>query len=725
MAYTKQQITEVLSSVEKIGAAKTARLYNIRRSTIYNWINKAEKEEKIKKSIKNDAVKNDINFVFRRIYLKNDSFQFYIYSLKDENNGYEFSGISFENNYKTPECFLKYVINLYQKSQNINKIFLKVKGFSGIKNLDKFKNITKSCLVELTRITERQKSCSFSNREIISVADKKELLNILTLKQLLYNYEIDERINSRRKILILPIIIDKYQLILNKNSDIKELLEINNRNLNQTLQNMLKELKEQIRESRFILAEHTLLISGFLAKEFGNPDLLIKYYQLVNDFYKIQGNYGKAIAFFDNELLNTSVNEEVIFFIYLLLTIILLDTYQIKRADLFLEKLKNINSEKLQTDILYDYELLLVKRESLEMDFSEKREKYQNILKKYQSGLSERKTVEIYLDFALLYQKHSFYQEAYSYLKRTAFILKKLKDNYLTCLYYERKGYCLYQHGQFDEAFEIFMILEEEAEKYGYNYLYFESLSRKATYFLDQGDFEKAISLTDKVLSYGIINNQEYVICRAYRIFENIYFRKNYLKKALDYCEKEYQICKHFQNPDYEASTLNNYSYILLLAEENEKALEYLELFYKLAKKLNDSRRKIQSRLFQAYIYHDQGRIEKSLKTLKSVISFSKKIKFNQFLYKAYSNVAVIKKDQKEYKAAIYNINQSIYYYQKHDIKLDLPRLVLIKAEIYCSAVNYKESRKFLKEAENLALKYEVKPVLKKCIELAKRLKKK
>jgi len=83
MSYTNKTISEILTSVEKIGIAKTARLYNIGTTTINRWLKNKKnlpKEKKLKKNLMKSGFRK---FVLRRIHLENSDIDCFIYNLKD------------------------------------------------------------------------------------------------------------------------------------------------------------------------------------------------------------------------------------------------------------------------------------------------------------------------------------------------------------------------------------------------------------------------------------------------------------------------------------------------------------------------------------------------------------------------------------------------------------------------------------------------------------------
>jgi len=191
MSYSDQFKLEVLLSVNKIGVAKTSRLYKIGRFTIYRW-QKLDISDKNKTEYKINSNSNSVSLVLRRVKIKNDKLQYYIYNIKDLYSKQEYNGISFESNYNTPVIFLKHILKYYNKSNSIDSYNILLKGFYTTNNLDKFVTLLKPYRIIIKRTNDKYDTSTYDKKEILKIKDKNNISSYLLESQLTYNLSLVE-----------------------------------------------------------------------------------------------------------------------------------------------------------------------------------------------------------------------------------------------------------------------------------------------------------------------------------------------------------------------------------------------------------------------------------------------------------------------------------------------------------------------------------------------------
>jgi len=707
MSYADNTIAEVLNFADKIGIAKASRVFNVCRSTIYGWIK--EKNAVKKESGANPVdpnLPNHKNLLLRRVFIKNNHTNYYLYNLKDLESGFEFNSIAFNNNYQTPLIFLKYVLKAYLKQSQAESLVIHLKGFTRVSTLAKFKNLFDNCKIEVLRTAGHFDLVSFDKKKISTISDEVLLMEFLTDEQLCYN--ISKSTNEQDVLQFFPpVIVDKSGT------------DANNSNfLLSVCKRLTIKINNMIRSAAYDLAWKYLEIIRVILHYAQDPKSTIKYYEQIFEFYTVQSKFSEALLFLEEINKGNVTHPEAVFFIHLKICDIHIRNYNTKKFDEYYDKLKLLYNHEFKRDLLLEYDLLVKKRKSLYLPVEESIDSYEKILVKYKNHISLNKLFNIYIQLVSLYQSVSRHKETDRILGKIKILEIVNSDSYLMCRYYETAGKCLYLQGLFDEAFNFYNLLESVSRLHGYKDFYYESKGLISLILMNQGKFELAKIEADKFLHYGEMTSNYYTIFKASIILQRYYERTGNLNKALKYNQRELDLCGHFLNIKYEASAVNNRCYLLSRLNNSYKMTIFINRFEKLNKILKDPRKKIQILMYKAYYYHSKNKLEDSLACYQQALNCSKKYKMPNFSYMIYSHIAELKSLINEFKSAIININHSIYIYLQNDNNSDLPRLIFIKAQTYFAANKYDKAITNLHEAKKLCLEYKNSYVLDLCNKL-------
>lgn len=708
MSYTDKIIADVLASVKKIGIVKTSKLFNISTSTIYKWMDKNLTSDK---QIISEKI-NSKKFVLRRVSLKNDSINCYIYNLKDLRNGMEFNSIAYNNNYQTPVIFLKYILNSYFKKTEIKSLQILLKGFYHLKKFDKFKDIFKDIKAEILITNEHFSIDSFDNKKILSITDKNFLFEYLTKEQLFYNINLEghEHINLT---LCQPIFLDEFSdTDFSKN---KELF-----NLSLTLDKLFHKTRILLREADFIQVKKNLeVIRVILKKKSTDQKLKLQYLNLKVKYFELQGDYNKSLDFLEKKYNKIGENHhELKFFLLLKICKIYLKSYNIKKFDYYFAKITVVDFNNFLKDSIFEFHLLMIKRKSLYLPVQESINSYQEILDKHQKFISQKKLFDIYIKICNLYRDISNFKEAHNYLDKAHNLSVIQHDKYLLCEYYEFKCRCFMDQGLFGESIEYCNNLEMLSKENNYNSYYFLSKGLKALNYLENNKFDLAKIEIDKFLYYGKSTNNMIMIYRANVLLQLYYGKIRDNEKALRINKEQIKICRNLNDLTYEVDAVLNTCIILSRLPDKNEMLVYVEKYEELNKLLKDPGAKIRILTLKACYYQFKKELKLALDNYKKALNLAKENKSYNLISIIYSHIAIIQREMEEYKSAVFSINESIYYYKLVGSKFDLPRLIFIKAKTYFAAKNFTKAKTFLAESIDLLKDNSNNSLLAQCLEL-------
>jgi len=709
VSYTDKMIAEILASAQKIGVVKTSKLFNISPPTIYRWMNEKQippKENKIKTgSKKTDAIK----LVLRRVHIQNDSFDFYVYNIKDLQTDLEFNSVSYNSNYKTPVYFLKYILGAFLKETKNYSFQITLKRSARINNFEKFNNLIHKCKIEFIKNDDRLSIDSFDHEQILEIKDKNKIIEFLTDEQLRYNIKTGKD-NLKNFNIYLPVILDEFKPeLLSENDDKPTLL---------SLERLIQKTDILLRNSDYNLAWEYIQTIKVIIEKSSDQKVMIQYYGLVIEYYSTQGDYNKTLEFLIYS--HKKVDEkyaEVKFFLILKICIIHITNYNIKEFDYYFGKIDIVDFNMFSKDFILEFHLLMYKRKSLYLSIAESIDAYNEILDKHKKHISQKKLFDIYIKICTLYKTISNFSEAYKCLDKAYNLPQIQSDKYLLCEHHILKCNCLSEEGLFDEAFEYCIELEKLAKEHNFKDYYYECKAIKAFYYLDKGLFDKAKIEAEHFLNYGKATSNNFIIFKACIILQRYYSRTGDLTKALKYTKTQVKLSKLFFNIKYEAEAVINLCVIMSKLPVSKEMLHYVEELEELNKVLKDPGTKIKELTLKACYYQLKKENDSALEYYKKALQFAKKINSYNLISIICSHIAIINRDMKKFRAAVFSINESIYYYNINGTKYDLPRLTFIKAKIYFEANDLAKAQIYINEAKELAQIYN-KKILNSCLEL-------
>jgi len=715
MAYSNKIIAEILVSVDKIGLSKTSGLFNVRCSSISRWMKTKSIQKSIPIKIKASKIQKSRELVLRRIPVKNSLMgnNCYIYNVKDLYSGLEFNCIAYHNNYQTPVTLLKYVLRAMIKETNINSYEILIKGFTRVKNFDKFCRTYAGCKINVRRTEENFRIESIDQKEVSLLSNESTLIKFLTDEQLRYNIS-NNKDNYSDLQYLLPINLDKFYynnlLEYDKNSISFE--------LSGAVERILAEANQFLRRANYGMVWKYLGIAKVILNKNIDKKMIIPFYSLKTKYYTNQGDYQDALIFLHKELAKAGKNEEEQLFLIIKMCNIYLKNYELKKIDYYFKKMKLLYNETFSCDILLEYDLIVSKRESIYLPIEQSVISYIEILKKHKQSISQSKLFDIYIQISKLYYNISNFDETHNFLEKAANLPIIKEDKYLLCEYYKWKCESYLNHGQFNDLKEYCNDLKNVSKEYNYKSFYYFSMGLTARSLLQQGLSTESKIEAEKYLNYGIMTSNKNIIFNGLNLMFLFYSRVGNIQKALKFSQKQFELCKFFLSVRKEFNVVINNCVLLSKLPNKDAMLPYLEMLEKNIKILKDPGIIIRTFTLRACYYQFKKEQKLALKFYTKALKNAQKNKFPNLTSIIYSHIAIIKRELKEFKSAIFCIDQSISYSDNTNSNYEMPRLVFIKAKIYFESNNFIKAKTFLIQAKELSLKYNNKSILSSCIEL-------
>jgi len=713
MSYTDEVTAEVLNSVKKIGIAKTSRLFNISTATIKRWLKKETLGKKETLTKNNHSKKQDYKeLVVRKIAFKNsnDNTNCHIYNIIDLQSGLEFNCIAYYNIYRSSITLFKYFLRAYIKETNILSYQIRLKGFNKIKNLENFSRTYSGCKIEFVQSEEHYHSQLFYKKKIIDIQNEGNLIHYLTDEQLCHNISQNNNQYSDLQYL-LPINLDKFYynnlLEYDQSSILYELTKASER--------ILTKAKQFLYEANYQIVLKYLEIVKVINKKAVNQKNIITFYTLKITYYQNQGDYQDALTFLHKEILKINNNNEVKFLLIISICNIYLRNYDLKKFDYYQKKINSLYSESISGDILLEYDLLISNRKSVYLPIEESILAYKEITQKHKHKISQTKLFEIYIEISRLYHNLSNFGETNNYLEKCFNLPIAKDDKYLLCEYYLWKCERYLDNGLYNELKEYCYCLKNISKEQNYKTFYYHSIRINTYNLLQQGFLDEAKIEADKYLNYGIMTSNKRVIYNAYNLIAAHSLRSGDIHKALKFNKKQIELSKSFLSLRTEIDNVNNRCVYLSKSDNKDEMLPYLEKMEKSNKIVKDVGIKIRTYTLKACYFQYKKENHLSLKYYTKALNQAKINNYQNLISTIYSHIAIIKRDLKEFKSAIYCIDQSISYYDNIDAKYDLPRLLLIKAKIYFEANNITKAKICLSEAKKFALDFNNQAIIKSC----------
>lgn len=719
MAYSDKIIAEILASVDKIGLAKTSRLFNVRCSSISRWLKTKSIQKSIPIKIKSSIAPKIRELVLRRIMVKNDHVDSdcYIYNVKDLYSGLEFNCIAYHNNYQTPITLLKYVLRAMIKETNIHSYQILLKGFTRVKNPDKFCRTYAGCKIDVSRTEKNFRIESIDQKKISLISNESALIKFLTNAQLCYNIS-NNKDNYSNLQYLLPINLDKFYynklLEYDKNSISFE--------LSGAVERILAEANQFLRRADYAMVWKYLEIVKAILQKTVNQKMIIPFYSLKTKYYTNQGDYQDALIFLHKELAKKDKNDEGKFFLIIKMCNIYLKNYELKKIDYYLKKIKLLYKKTFSGDILLEYDLLVSKRESIYLPIEQSVLSYREILYKHKQSISQSKLFDIYIQISKLYYNISNFDETHKFLEKAANLPIMQENKYLLCEYYEWKCESYLKHGLFNDLKEYCDNLKIISKEQNYKSFYYCSIRLTARSLFQQGLSAESKIEAEKYLNYGMMTSNKNIIFKGLNLMMLLYSRAGDIQRGLKFSKKQFELCKYFLSIRKTYGVISNTCALLSKLPNKNEMLPYLEMLEKNIKILKDPGIIIRTFILRAFFYQFKKEHKLALKFLNKALKNAQENKFPNLTSIIYSYIAITKVELKELKSAIFCINRSISYYDNINSRYDLPRLVLIKAKIYFDSNNFLKAKTFLLQAKEDSLRYNNELILSSCIEFEKLL---
>jgi len=410
-------------------------------------------------------------------------------------------------------------------------------------------------------------------------------------------------------------------------------------------------------------------------------------------------------------------HDEVKFFLILKICKIHITNYNIREFDHYFEKIEIVDFNLFSKDFIVEFHLLMHKRRTLNKPVEESINFYMEILNKHKKYISEKKLFEIYIQISNSYKDLSNFNEAHSYLDKGFQLNEVQNDKYLLCQYYKFKSHCYSNQLLYNESFELCNTIDKLSLEFNFKDFYYESMALKANYYNRMGQSDLAIEEAEKVLNYGKMSSNNIIIFTICRVLQLCYLKLNNSTKALKYNKMQVNLSKLFFNIKYEIDSRINLCVLLSTMPVRKEMLIEVKKIEELNKLLKDPGTKLRALTLKASYYYLEKDYNTALKYYKMALLIAKRNKFFTLISLITSHIAKANRDLKKFKAAIYNINESIYYLKINNITYDQPRLIFIKARIYYDAGDWVKAQNLIDEAIELAQLYN-KSILKICLEL-------
>lgn len=523
MAYTNKQKSEILASIKKIGVAKSARLYGISRVTIHSWLKNDDKILKNNTDIKEKIAKQNSRIKeisFRRTYIVNDKFRYYIYNIKDLNTNFEYFGYSFYSNHNTPVRFLKYIFSIFSLNKNISKFLVLIKEEALQKKIDELQENSHFSFSLKTKLIDKlDKYESIKIKDLTNLRDKAKIAEYLYESQLCFNVSISMHQNDDFRF-ILPLNFDYTHPVTEKDNFLNKSL------LNSIVERILLKISCLHKKADYSNAQKYLNIVESIMQKFKDKDIFLEFLESQTSLFLTQGDKNKALDFLKKQYLGRRYIDKTIK-IYLLLMIceIYLENDDVKKYDYYFKKIKITDNDSLPVDLNFDYNFLKVFREIFLSPHKELADKLKQLAFKSQKKISEKKFFKALGKLVNIYQMIDDYTETKILLKTISDLPLVKEDEYNLCYFYLAKIIYYRNIGCMEESEETRVKLEKIALNSEYNYFVAESRYLKGLVYLESGNYEEVKQLADQILSFGNLKKINLIINKACILYQRLFMR--------------------------------------------------------------------------------------------------------------------------------------------------------------------------------------------------------
>ncbi|MFX1515762.1 MAG: tetratricopeptide repeat protein [Promethearchaeota archaeon] len=228
------------------------------------------------------------------------------------------------------------------------------------------------------------------------------------------------------------------------------------------------------------------------------------------------------------------------------------------------------------------------------------------------------------------------------------------------------------------------------------------SLNNLGNYYLDSGNFDKALSCYEKSLDlYRDLNNQARQLA-PYNNIAIIFQAKEKYELALDYYDKVLNISKNLGRKDIIAGAYGNIGWVYSFKGQIDLSLDYFQRSLKMHKEVGDKLgiTFMTLSIGDIYLYH-KGEFITAIDYFNTVLALYNEMNSDvgiAWTLIRFSDVYIL---QGELKQALTKINQSLKIFSKVDNQIGILRCKIILGVIHKFMGDYQVSIKFLEDALN------------------------
>lgn len=698
MSYDQNFKQKVIDSYKSIGATKTAAFFKIGRKTIYRWAKEVEKDDSNEYTNQQDKRNNNqANLHLQRSSITNNKLNFYIYTITDLDRNTEFNNVCFYNNRHTPFFVLEYLISVYKKLLKTNNFRIFISGFRRFKTLSEFK--IKGVSLEFERTRFKPKIKALETDFVSAITNKSELLSKLTDKQILFNC-LHSTIKDDNLRYLIPREISRN----NSNYLFKDNLSVVNDSVYRILRNLGTLIS--IDFSPKIIEELNSLYT--LVIKINNPGLLVWYHKVRNLYYYVSGEVNILLALLKKELTKTVFSEVKACLLFEICNIYVRN-YDLKNFDFYLNLLNaNIKLLKeLSASNKINLAYLRVQRESLNLSPLEYISRIRQIMDKYKKEIDHYRLCRFEMIICELLTDSGKFTEAKRLLNNLREEVKRKNDPFTKSNFLYHQAKLLIKQGNHKKAFIIGVELEDFAVKYNLQDFKYLGKSIKVLFYLESGNINLVKKILTEISIYSELTSTVMIKLVLLKLNQLYYIKIRKLKKAYEINSEEIAMCSSsFLNKRIYAQALSRRIFLKSNLYSFSSAKEEIKEFQSICTFLKDNFSLIQFYILKGYYFYDRKEYLTSLKLYKKGLNLSRKNNITILNYQIFYYIAEIKRKSKEFRSAIYNINQSLYYCSLEKKKSEYPRMKYLKGLIYFEANDFKKAEEYLREslADSLTL---------------------
>ena len=226
------------------------------------------------------------------------------------------------------------------------------------------------------------------------------------------------------------------------------------------------------------------------------------------------------------------------------------------------------------------------------------------------------------------------------------------------------------------------------------------ALNTQAATFYLHGDYKKAISYYERILSISEEIDYRKGIATSCNNLGIMYKSQGNNEQAISYYSRSLKIRESMNDKNGVAGSLNNIGLIYMLQHNYEKALEYFLNCLEISLIIEDKR--IQENCYTniGLVYLEQNNYDESLNYFEKSLNLSKEINDLRGIEKSYFHMGKLLRSKRNFEKAIQYLEKSIEIAKKLNDKKSLAEAYQEIGFLKLDLLDYQNAKKYLLKAE-------------------------